>query len=85
MSIYFYFTPQSTEDVKTSLQKKALKIRLIGHVRERADGLIEGLISGDDQDCQEYLTWLGEQSFCAALETKESTTNPHVDDFQILF
>ena len=85
MSTYFYFTPQSSEDIKTVIQKQAHKSHLIGHVRERADGLIEGLISGDNQDCQEYLTWLGKQSFCASLETKETTLSPNVDDFQILF
>ena len=84
-SYHFYFTPQTSHDIKPDLQKKALKQNLLGHVRDRADGQVEGMIHGDEEDCQSYFSWLQTEDFCVNLEHKETSAVPNVEDFQILF
>ena len=67
-------------------QKQACQLQLTGWVRNTPVGDVEVLICGDEADVDSMIEWLQQGPTLARVLAVEltSTSNPELDDFQIV-
>ncbi len=73
---------------RESTRNKAVELGLNGWVRNRPDGSVEALVSGDPAAVDEMIAWLhigSAQAEVHRVETEEVSKSPPLDNFQVTF